>query len=133
MIFDLFNLAPSAAQLNQYRLNDPYAEISNGEKYEGFGHSCKARDLGGTSVGGKFEPPNCKKGDLARTWFYMRLAHGVHIDDETEKMFLKWSKNDPVSPWERLRHDRIKSIQKNINPYVDGIKPDKAGSCSWEL
>ena len=28
MIFDLFNLTPSAAQLNQYRSNDPYGEYT---------------------------------------------------------------------------------------------------------
>lgn len=133
MIFDLFNLAPAAAQLNQYRLNDPYGEIKDEVTHEGFGQQCKAKDLGGTSVGGKFEPPDCKKGDLARTWFYMRLAHGVYIDEDTENMFQKWSESDPVSPWEKLRHDRIKLIQKNSNPYVEGIEPSDVGSCSWEI
>ena len=134
MIFDLFNLAPSAAQLNQYRTNDPYGEVPDNSGYEGFGQRCTARDLNGTSSGpdGLFEPPDCKKGDAARTWFYMRLAHGVHIDEATEALFNAWSAADPVSPWERIRHDRIAAIQKNVNPYVDKINPDPAGACSWE-
>lgn len=134
MIYDLFNLAPSAAQLNQYRTNDPYGEVPDNAKYEGFGLSCKARDLNGTTSGAKglFEPPDCKKGDVARTWFYMRLAHGVIIDSATEALFNSWSENDPVSSWERTRHDRIVEIQGNVNPYVHLITPITAGSCSWE-
>ena len=135
MIFDLFNLAPSAAQLNQYRTNDPYGEVPDNANYEGFGSSCKVRDLNGTTSGpqGLFEPPDCKKGDAARTWFYMRQAHGVLIDKATEALFNSWSTQDPVSPWERIRHDRIAKIQGNINPYVHKIVPDVAGACSWEV
>lgn len=134
MIFDLFNLVPSSAQLNQYRTNDPYGKIPDTAEFEGFGEQCAARDLNGTTSGsaGLFEPPDCKKGDAARTWFYMRLAHGVAIDSDSDKLFKLWSKNDPVSPWERKRHDRIAKIQGNINPYVDKIKPNTTGACSWE-
>jgi deoxyribonuclease-1 len=134
MIFDLYNLAPSAAQLNQYRSNDPYGEIPDGSGYEGFGDLCTARDLNSTTSGpeGLFEPPDCKKGDVARIWFYMRLAHGVVIDSATNALFLHWSAMDPVSPWERERCKRIADIQGNVNPCVEGIQPDEAGNCSWE-
>ena len=89
MILDLFNVAPSAAQLNQYRVNDLYGEIPDDSDYEGFGAQCEARDLNGTTPGpeGLFEPPDCKKGDVARTWFYMRLVHGVIIEPATEALF----------------------------------------------
>lgn len=134
MIFDLFNLTPSAAQLNQYRTNDPYGKIPDDAAFEGFGEQCTARDLNGTKSGsgGLFEPPDCKKGDVARTWFYMRLAHGVTIDSDTNKLFMSWSKNDPISPWEKIRHDRIAKIQGNINPYVHKKPSSPAGACSWE-
>jgi deoxyribonuclease-1 len=134
MIFDMHNLVPSAAQLNQYRTNDPYGEIPDDSEYEGFGPLCQARDMNGTTSGpeGLFEPPDCKKGDVARIWFYMRLAHGVVIKPETEALFEAWSKADPVSPWEKKRHDLISEIQKNKNPYVEGIVPNVKGSCSWE-
>lgn len=134
MIFDMFNLAPSAAQLNQYRSNDPYGEVPDNSGFEGFGQSCEARDLNGTTSGpeGLFEPPNCKKGDVARTWFYMQLAHGVLINPATYALFRSWSDLDPVSPWERERHDRISAIQGNINPYIDNVTTDIAGACPWE-
>ncbi|WP_419812609.1 endonuclease [Bacterioplanoides sp.] len=134
MIFDLHNLVPAAAQLNQYRSNDPYGVIPDESEHEGFGPMCQARDLNGTTSGpdGLFEPPDCKKGDVARIWFYMRLAHGVNIDSETEKLLIAWSKGDPVSPWEKKRHDLISKIQKNKNPYVEGVVPSGKGSCSWE-
>jgi len=134
MMYDLFNLAPSASQLNQYRTNDPYGEIPEGSPHEGFGTQCEAKDLNGTTSGpqGLFEPPDCKKGDVARTWFYMRLAHGVEIDPATEALFLEWSSNDPVSPWESLRHERIAVLQGNTNPYVNGVSTNHSGSCHWE-
>ncbi len=132
MIFDLHNLVPSAAQLNQYRTNDPYGEVADGSGFEGFGSQCEARDLGGTSQGGLFEPPDCKKGDAARIWFYMRLAHGVEIDDETNATFELWSRDDPVSPWEAERNSLVAGVQGNSNPYVDGVTPNPTGACDWE-
>lgn len=130
----MFNLSVEAAQLNQFRTNEPYGEIPDNVTHEGFVAKCEARDLNGTTsgFGGQFEPPNCKKGDVARIWFYMRLAHGIVIDADTEAMFERWSQNGPVSPWEKTRHDRIAEIQGNKNPYVDGIIPDRAGSYPWE-
>jgi deoxyribonuclease-1 len=58
--------------------------------------------------------------------------HGVSIPDTELAMFRAWSIQDPVSPWEKTRHDRIKAVQGNANPFVDGITPDNSGECSWE-
>lgn len=134
MIFDLFNLTPSSAQLNQYRSNDPYGEIPDDQPHEGFGCQCQAKDLNGTKAGpgGLFEPPPCKKGDVARVWFYMRDTHGVQISAAMEAMFKRWSTQDPVSPWEKVAHDRTAAIQMNSNPYVANAVTSAKGSCSWE-
>ncbi len=130
MIFDMFNAVPAAAQLNQYRSNDPYGEISDSQPHEGFGPQCEAQDL--NSPGKLFEPPDCKKGDVARVWFYMRDTHKVVIPNEMSAMFLRWSNSDPVSPSEQLYAERISKIQGTVNSYVIGKEASAQGSCSWE-
>lgn len=130
MIFDMFNAVPAAAQLNQYRSNDPYGEISDTQPHEGFGPQCEAQDL--NSPGKLFEPPDCKKGDVARVWFYMRDTHKVVIPNEMSAMFLRWSNSDPVSPSERLYAERISKIQGTVNSYVIAKATSDKGSCSWE-
>ncbi|CCN85917.1 putative Endonuclease [Vibrio nigripulchritudo SFn27] len=127
MMFDLHNLAPSAAQLNQYRRDNLYGEVSEEDAYEGFGERCNAKDAGEV-----FEPPTCKKGDVARVWFYMEMSHGVNISDEQRLLFQRWSEADPVSPWESTRNALIKEKQGNSNPFVEGITPDPSGACTWE-
>ncbi|SRR3990167_8720534 len=103
-------------------------------QHEGFGHQCLAKDLNGTTPapGGLFEPPPCKKGDVARVWFYMRDTHGVQISTGVAAMFKLWSSQDPVSPWEKIVHDRTAAIQMNFNPYVANAIVSNDGSCSWE-
>jgi len=129
MLFDLYNVVPAAAQLNQYRSDDVYGVVPKDAAYEGFGEQCAAKDLNSGSL---FEPPDCKKGDVARVWFYMRDTHGVVIPNEMSLMFMRWSDADPVSPSEHVSSERISKIQGSINSYVIGKKTAKKGSCSWE-
>ena len=72
------------------------------------------------------------QGDVARIWFYMRLAHGVEIPPVLESTLIHWSELDPVSSWESVRNTRIKGIQGNTNPYVEGVAPRQEGACTWE-
>lgn len=109
MLFDLHNLAPSVGQVNLLRGNMRYGETK-----------------------GTFNPPDCVKGDVARVWFYMRLRHGLEFLPGEEEMFLRWSKMDPVSPWEAERERRIRKYSFIANPYVKGQKTDRSGSCPWE-
>ncbi len=74
MLFDLHNLAPAIGQVNALRLNDRYADLSGDTS--GFG-SCVIEDQSGL-----FEPPDCKKGDVARVWLYMSLMYSVDIPEE---------------------------------------------------
>jgi len=90
-----------------------YGEVPDDSEYEGWGNPVRLETLGGVkgnNPDGLFEPPDCKKGDIAKVWFYMRLTHGVQIDKDDEAMFERWSKNDPVSPWEQIRSKRIANI-----------------------
>ncbi len=124
MLFDLHNLAPSIGQVNQYRRNDRYTEVDSGGDIFG---QCPARDEGKA-----FEPPDCIKGDVARVWLYMSFRHGVVIPQDERDMFEEWAENDPVSPWESEREDRVFKYTFVHNPLVDGVTPDTAGACTWE-
>jgi deoxyribonuclease I len=124
MIFDLHNLAPSIGQVNQFRSNDRYADLA--DDTSDFG-ACLIEDDRGL-----FEPPPCRRGDVARVWFYMHETHGVRIPDDEWDMFVEWSANDPISPWEAEREERIFAATGNRNPYVHGGGVDGAGSCEWE-
>ena len=118
---DLHNLAPSVGQVNAYRSNDKYGEVLDDKNVMSWG-TCDARDQGGTSRNGLFEPPDHVKGDVARIWLYMRDTYGVEISEKECGMFVNWSKGDPVSAWEKVRNERINQIQKMSNLYVTGLK-----------
>lgn len=125
MLLDLHNLAPAIGQVNALRLNDRYADLPTGTSDFG---ACEVED--GT---GYFEPPDCTKGDAARTWLYMEAAHGVVIPATERSMFLQWAAADPVSPWESVREQRIAAVTGTRNPYVAGVTPDPDGACWWEV
>ena len=124
IIYDLHNLVPTIGQVNALRSNDRYQDLP--DETSDFG-ACRIEDENGT-----FEPPDCKKGDVARIWLYMRDQHGVKLQDGEEEMFMEWSDDDPVSPWESERGRRIFEYMSRPNPYVNGVTPDPGGACSWE-
>ncbi len=124
MIFDLHNLVPSIGQVNALRGNDRYAELP--ASTSDFGR-CEIEDTNSS-----FAPPPCKRGDVARIWLYMSARHGVELIAGEEDRFERWSKADPVSPWERGRHDRVAHLTGIENPFVARIPPNPAGACWWE-
>ena len=68
------------------------------------------------------DPPPDKRGNIARTYFYMDWAYpgrGV-ISKKNKKLFKAWDEEDPVDEWECERCRRIEGIQGNENPFVKG-------------
>ena len=124
MLFDLHNLAPAIGQVNRLRLDDRYEDLA--KDTSDFGQ-CEIED-----TKWHFEPPDCHKGDAARVWFYMADRYGVVIPPLEQIMFEKWSRLDPVSPWEAERNRRIAENTGVSNQFVNGIEPQQEGSCSWE-
>ncbi len=109
---DMYNLVPAIGEINGLRSNYSYAMIP-GEKRK-FG-KCDME-----IEGRKAEPPPDKRGNIARTYFYMDWAYpgrGV-ISKKNRKLFQAWDKEDPVDQWECQRSRRIEGIQKNENPFV---------------
>lgn len=124
MIFDLHNLAPSVGQVNQRRSNDRYADLP--DDTSNFG-SCQIED-----TSGYFEPPPCRRGDVARVWFYMHETYGVRIPDSEWEMFAQWADGDPISHAELEREERIFAATGQRNRFVHGGGASASGSCAWE-
>ena len=107
---DLYNLVPSVGEINGLRSNYSFAMISGEKRLFG---NCDME-----IEGRKAEPPPDKRGNIARTYFYMDWAYpgyGV-ISKKNRKLFQAWDKGDPVDKWECERSRRIEGIQGNENP-----------------
>jgi len=93
---DRINLVPAIGQVNALRSNYRYYEIP-GEK----------RKFGKCDIeieGRKFEPPEDKKGDVARIYRYMSKKYGISlIGRQASKLFEVWEKGDPISKEECIR------------------------------
>lgn len=113
LISDVHNLQPSVGSLNAHRSNYQFAEIS-GEKRE-WG-KC---DFEISSR--KVEPRDSVKGDIARTYMYMNSAYPFvgFISNKNKRLFSTWDKLDPVSTEECKRHELLKQVQGNTNPYIE--------------
>lgn len=124
MIFDLHNLVPSIGQVNALRGNDRYRDLPNDTSWFG---SCTIEDNREA-----FDPPDCKKGDVARVWLYMADRYGIELEDGEKEMFEAWALSDPVSPWEFAWHWRAAFVTGVVFPAVVDATPAPSGSCSWE-
>lgn len=111
---DMHNIIPVIGEVNGDRSNYRFDEIQGG--YGQYGQ-CQFKVDSSTR---RAEPPPELKGDIARIHFYMRDQHGLRISDQQERLFSVWSRQDPVSVWEKTRDDRIYALQGNRNPYVSG-------------
>ena len=109
---DMYNLVPAIGEINGLRSNYSYAMIP-GEKRQFGKCDMEIEDR-------KAEPPPDKRGNIARTYFYMDWAYpgrGI-ISKKNRKLFQAWDKEDPVDAWECQRGRMIEGIQGNENPFV---------------
>lgn len=135
MVSDLFNVYPTDGKVNGIRSNYPYGEVGTATNTTGNG--CK---LGSSSFlgysGTVFEPIDEFKGDFARTYFYMATRYAsvceswgsgatvvygseYGLTTYARDLFLKWSRQDPVSAKEIARNNASYLVQNNRNPYID--------------
>lgn len=110
---DLHNLVPAIGEINGDRSNYSFAMLEGEVRRYGscdFEVDFKAR---------KVEPAPRIRGDIARTYFYMRKQYGLKISKKQSQLFEAWSKLDPVDEWEVVRNNRIRAIQGNANAYIE--------------
>jgi endonuclease I len=127
---DLHHLFPVRRGINGSRGNHPFGELpaharelaidpdGTLEDSAGTGQpSGSYRDRHGDTV--LFEPPTNHKGDVARAMFYMSVRYWWPIPENMEEDLRQWHEDDPPTPADLARNDRIEAIQHNRNPFVD--------------
>ena len=136
MVSDIFNVYPTDGKVNGERNNYPYGEVGTATYTSKNGSKLGASGFA-DYTGIVFEPIDEYKGDFARTYFYMATRYaglceswiaGANIVYSTanlglttyaKNLFLKWSRQDPVSAKEILRNNAAYAIQNNRNPFID--------------
>ena len=140
---DLHHIRPSEKDLNNSRGNLLYGEVSGGTPE----YTSVSKVLGGHSGGGKFEPLDNVKGDVARIvmYVYTHYNNASNVNGTVESkethgnlpitkiisaggesgawaLLLKWNKLDPVDDIERNRNEAVYKIQGNRNPFIDNAQ-----------
>ncbi len=132
---DLYNIVVCDQELMQKRKSLPLADVTNVESDNGFWRYGTSPLYGSEKIQ-CIEPPAEYKGDFARALMYMVSVYPPSIwqgwgdvmllgneyptmRDHSVTLYLKWHYDDPVSPLELQRNDRIEAIQGNRNPFVD--------------
>ncbi|MDD3321820.1 MAG: endonuclease [Paludibacter sp.] len=138
MYSDLFNVYPTDSYVNGKRSNYPYGEVASISYTSGNGSKLGTSGFAGYS-GTVFEPIDEYKGDFARTYMYMATCYAGLCESWTSTseaaaiysssnlgftsyavaLYLKWSRQDPVSTKEINRNNAVYSIQHNRNPFID--------------
>jgi len=116
---DLHNLVPTVGEVNGDRSNFSFAMLEGEARVYG---SC---DMEVDFKARKVEPPVNRRGDIARTYFYMRDQYGLKISNKQQQLFNAWAAQDPADQWELERNRRISELQGNANIYV---VPSKDGA-----
>ncbi|MDR0830730.1 MAG: endonuclease [Prevotellaceae bacterium] len=143
MVADAFHVYPTDGKVNGQRSNHPFGECANGVKCDNNAHALGK--LGTSTFSGYsstvFEPDDEYKGDFARTYFYMATCYAdknftsgqgdvvftysssgnpkCNLTNYAVNLFLKWSRQDPVSQKEIDRNNAIDNHQHNRNPFID--------------
>lgn len=118
---DMHNLVPAIGEINGLRSNYEFVEhIQYGPKdkpdQDGLFKKCKMNIDNQQAI-----PPPKTRGNIARTYFYMRAAYPekLKLSVKQVKLLEKWNKKDPVNKWECQRTKTITKIQGNPNPFVE--------------
>lgn len=113
---DLHHLFPSNAKINQIRGNHPFGEVEQEDNGVANCPSVLGFDKEGDQV---FEPVDSHKGNVARALFYFSVRYQIAISPSEEAALRAWHKLDPIDETEIERNNKIFSIQKNRNPFID--------------
>ncbi len=144
---DLHHIRPTESRVNSARGNNKFAEFSGGSTVTYRDASNTVIGPAGATSGGKFEPLDFAKGDVARIVMYVYTHYNTYSnvhgttngrgnsnyfgtlkftyvvsagsEDAAIALLLKWNELDPVDSIERTRNDAVYEIQGNRNPFID--------------
>ena len=109
---DMHNLVPAIGELNGDRSNFRFSELGDG--FGQYGRVEFKVDFKQRAV----QPPASRKGDIARTYFYMADTYGLSLSVNQRRLFDVWNRQDPVDTWECEKDRRIAQVQGNSNRFV---------------
>ena len=109
---DMHNLVPAIGEINGDRSNFKYGMIEGEKRLYG------KVDMEISFSDKRAEPRPAVRGDIARTYFYMRDRYGLSISKPQEKMFIAWNNLDPVDSWEKKKNQMVKELQGDENMYI---------------
>ncbi len=125
---DMHHLFPSEENVNSQRGNHAYGNVIycpnnnpnclNAEGGSIFGYINELRRL----EDAVFQVRLKYRGDIARAQFYFSVRYSMAIPPTVEATLRVWNDEDPPDEHERTRHERIRILQNNRNPFVD--RPD---------
>jgi len=110
---DLHNLVPTIGEVNGDRSNMRFAMVNEPV------HEYGACQVAVSFQERAFQPPPHRRGDIARTYWYMRDTYGITISRQQQQLLDAWARIDPVDDWERERNQRIAAIQRTGNHHVE--------------
>jgi len=113
---DMHNLVPSIGEINGDRSNYPYGNIRGEKRVYG------SVDMEIESKLRRAEPKQNIRGEIARTYLFMREKYNIPLSPEQEDQFIKWNNQDPPSRWEKKRNLLIKGLQGDANHYISDYK-----------
>ncbi|MEL7222109.1 MAG: endonuclease, partial [Bacteroidota bacterium] len=128
---DMHHLFPTRIDVNQARGNHPYGEVYDPQTTHWYYREDNLEWIPPNRVidnyselgQGYFEPPEFKKGDVARALFYVYVMYHDQVDhhffEEQAQTLLRWHLQDPVDAQERRRSQHIAYYQDGkANPFV---------------
>ncbi|HMT78222.1 MAG: endonuclease [Saprospiraceae bacterium] len=142
---NMYNLYPVRENVNTDRSNDPFGDIDDNQTqwwyYQDIKQSNKPSaniDLYSEKIGGKFEPKESRKGDIARSIMYFYTIYTSECNALDPNYFVsmsndlcKWHFLDPVDQDEWNRNILIASYQdQKSNPFILDCTIPERSYCS---
>lgn len=139
MYADLHFIVPTDARVNQRRSNLPFAEVGSSTTFTSLNGSLVGLSVTPGYTLTVFEPIDEFKGDIARMLLYVAVRYENFmpyfqfdnnrspfqynyekaIKDWMLPLLMTWHNDDPVSPRELYRNNKIYELQGNRNPFID--------------
>ncbi len=126
---DLHHVFPAREQVNSSRGNLPFGEVPD-DRADAWYHEAQSqsrpprddRDAWAERGAGRFEPPEARKGDVARAVFYVAAVYPEAVDPAffppMRADLLAWNRADPPDDAERARSAWVATLQGTENPFV---------------
>ena len=118
---DLHNLVPVVGEVNGDRNNFGFGMLA--EKPTQYGSCPFVVDFKQRTA----MPAEYSRGAIARTYLYMSERYDLRLSKQEQRLFDAWSRQYPVTEWERWRNQNIACVQGNANPHVGPVDLSSCG------